>query len=160
MSIIVPDGWVMRPYRDADRDAVVALWHACGLVRPWNDPHKDIARKQAVQPEWFLVVVPADGEASDRAGSAAPDRAPIASAMMGYDGHRGWVNYLAVSPAWRRRGIGAWLMDELERRLAAFGGPKLNLQVRGSNREAVAFYERLGYRVDDAVSLGKRLIDD
>ncbi|MFT3800315.1 MAG: GNAT family acetyltransferase [Burkholderiaceae bacterium] len=144
------DGLFVRPYRDADRDAVVALWQECGLVRPWNDPDKDIARKQAVQPEWFLVVVPAE----------PPDAAPIASAMMGYDGHRGWVNYLAVSPAWQRRGVGARLMAELEQRLTAFGGPKLSLQVRASNRAAVSFYERLGYRVDDVISLGKRLIDD
>lgn len=151
-DIPLPEDWVIRPYRDADRDAVVALWRACGLVRPWNDPHKDIARKLAVQPEWFLVVEPA---------ARGDARAPvIASAMMGYDGHRGWVNYLAVSPGWQRRGIGARLMMEFEQRLAAFGGPKLNLQVRGSNRAAVAFYERLGYRVDDTVSLGKRLIDD
>lgn len=137
---------LIRPFHDDDTDAVVALWRAAGLTRPWNDPHRDIARKKTVQPELFLV-----GEVEGRV---------IASAMAGYDGHRGWVNYLAVDPAHRGRGHARALMAEVERLLTALGCPKLNLQVRGDNRAALAFYQKLGFAVDDAVSLGKRLERD
>jgi ribosomal protein S18 acetylase RimI-like enzyme len=80
--------------------------------------------------------------------------------MGGYEGHRGWVNYLAVHPDARGAGHGRALMDELESLLLAHGCPKINLQVRGDNTEALAFYAAIGYGVDDAVSLGKRLIAD
>ncbi len=136
----------IRPFRPEDQDPVIALWQACGLTRPWNDPVKDIARKQAVHPELFLV-----GEADGRL---------VASAMGGYEGHRGWVNYLAVAPDCQRRGFGAALMRHLEAELTARGCPKLNLQVREGNDAVIAFYERLGYGNDRTVSLGKRLIPD
>jgi ribosomal protein S18 acetylase RimI-like enzyme len=136
----------IRPFRPEDQDAVIALWQACGLTRPWNDPVKDIARKRAVNPELFLV-----GEADGRL---------VASAMGGYEGHRGWVNYLAVAPDCQRRGFGAALMRHLEAELTARGCPKLNLQVREGNDAVIAFYERLGYGNDRTVSLGKRLIPD
>ena len=84
----------------------------------------------------------------------------VASAMFGYDGHRGRVNYLAVAPDHRRRGHARRLMDEGEARLTALGCPKLSLQVRAGNAQAIAFYEHLGYATDEAVSLGKRLIAD
>ena len=77
--------------------------------------------------------------------------------MAGYDGHRGWVYYVAVSPRRRRQGIGSALMKEVEARLAQFGCPKLNLQVRATNQEVVAFYQQLGYEVEQRVSMGKRL---
>ena len=80
--------------------------------------------------------------------------------MGGYEGHRGWVNYLAVHPERRGRGDGRALMAELEHRLLARGCPKINLQVREDNAVALAFYERLGFTVDASVSLGKRLIPD
>jgi len=136
----------IRCYRTADEDAVVVLWAACGLTRPWNDPRRDIARKLAVQPELFLV-----GEESG---------ALVATAMGGYDGHRGWVNYLAVAPTSRRRGYGRMLMEHLEAALTRMGCPKLNLQIRASNAGVLAFYQRLGYAPDQTVSLGKRLIRD
>ena len=136
----------IRPFRPEDQDDVIALWQACGLTRPWNDPVKDIARKRAVNPELFLV-----GEADGRL---------VASAMGGYEGHRGWVNYLAVAPDCQRRGFGAALMRHLEAALTARGCPKLNLQVREGNDAVIAFYERLGYGNDRTVSLGKRLIPD
>jgi len=136
----------IRSYTESDTSAVVALWHTCGLVRPWNDPHKDIARKLQVQPELFLV-----GEV---------DGQLVASAMAGYDGHRGWVNYLAVAPSHQRRGYAARLMGHIEHALLQLGCPKLNLQVRSSNASVLAFYRRLGYAQDEAVSLGKRLIPD
>ena len=136
----------IRSYQTPDEAAVVALWQACGLTRPWNDPYKDIARKLQVQPELFLV-----GEL---------DGQLIASAMAGYDGHRGWVNYLAVAPEQQRRGYAAQLMRRIEGMLLERGCPKLNMQVRTSNSAVLAFYRRLGYAQDEAVSLGKRLIPD
>ena len=135
----------IRPFADADEPAVVDLWARCGLVRPWNDPRKDIARKQRVQPDLFLVAV-ADGGA-----------AVIGTVMAGYDGHRGWINYLATDPAWRRQGIARALMREAEAGLARLGCPKINLQVRHDNRDAIAFYQRLGFAEDAVVSMGKRL---
>jgi ribosomal protein S18 acetylase RimI-like enzyme len=136
----------IRPYRPEDEDAVVALWAACDLLRPWNDPRRDIRRKLTVQPDLFLV---------------APRGTELAGTVMaGYDGHRGWVNYLAVAPDQRRHGLGRRLMREVEARLLAYGCPKVNLQVRAGNATAVAFYEALGFRVDDVVSLGRRLIPD
>lgn len=137
----------IRPFAVDDTEAVVALWRAAGLVKPWNDPYLDIERKLTVQPELFLVAVGGDG-------------ALVGTAMVGYEGHRGWVNYLAVADPARGTGLGRALMAEAERLLVERGCPKLNLQVRTSNTDVIAFYERLGYAVDDAVSLGKRLIPD
>ena len=136
----------IRAFQPDDEPSVVALWERCGLVRPWNDPHKDIARKLKVQPQFFLV--------------GLNDDAIAATVMAGYEGHRGWVNYLAVDPALRRHGFGRTLMNEVERLLLAAGCPKINLQVRGSNTDALAFYAALGYAQDDVVSMGKRLEAD
>jgi ribosomal protein S18 acetylase RimI-like enzyme len=136
----------IRAFEPRDETAVVALWEACGLTRPWNDPRKDIARKLAVQRELFLV-----GEADERV---------VASVMAGYDGHRGWVNYLAVAPAFRGRGYGRALMQHVEAELERHGCPKVSLLVRHSNRDAMEFYRRLGYAEDESVSFGKRLIAD
>jgi ribosomal protein S18 acetylase RimI-like enzyme len=137
----------IRPYQPADEAAVVALWQACGLVRPWNDPRRDIARKLTVQPELFLV------------GTGGADQL-VATAMVGYDGHRGWVNYLAVAPALQRQGWGRRLMALAEALLLARGCPKINLQVRSDNTVATSFYARLGYDIEPVASLGKRLIAD
>jgi ribosomal protein S18 acetylase RimI-like enzyme len=140
----------IRPYESADEAAVIALWTACGLTRAWNDPKKDIDRKLTVQPEWFLVGVGDDAQCNQ----------VIASAMFGYDGHRGWVNYLAVSPDCQRRGHARQLMERGEALLIDAGCPKLNLQLRTGNMEVVNFYQAIGYGRDDVVSLGKRLIPD
>jgi ribosomal protein S18 acetylase RimI-like enzyme len=136
----------VRPFARDDEQSVIELWSVCGLLRPWNDPLKDIERKLAVRPDWFLV--------------ATLHESIVGSVMAGYEGHRGWINFLAVAPAHRRRGIGRMLMEEAERRLLAEGCPKVNLQVRTGNVRAIAFYEELGYAPDDVVSLGKRLIED
>jgi len=136
----------IRSYQDSDQASVVRLWDECDLVRPWNDPHKDIARKLSVQREMFLV------------GLLEGDL--VASAMAGFDGHRGWVNYLAVAPRCRGRGFGRALMQRVEHELTVMGCPKLNVQVRASNAAVVSFYEHLGYAQDKTVSLGKRLIPD
>ena len=136
----------IRAFQPADETAVVALWQECGLTRPWNDPHADIARKLTEQPDLFLV-----GTVADEV---------IASAMVGFDGHRGWVYYLAVAPRYRKQSYGRALMQEAERLLTQRGCPKLNLLVRSSNAEVIAFYRRLGYVQDETISLGKRLIHD
>lgn len=136
----------LRSYTPADEAAVIALWHACGLTRPWNDPKRDIARKLTEQPELFLV-----GEDDGRV---------VATAMIGYDGHRGWVYYVAVEPALQGRGYGRMLMARAEALLRERGCPKINLLVRKGNDAVMAFYEKLGYGADAAVSLGKRLIPD
>ena len=136
----------IRSFHPSDTETVVALWHACELTRPWNDPHRDIERKLTVQPELFLV-----GTVDDQ---------PVASLMAGYDGHRGWLNYLAVSPTHRGRGFGRLLVREAETRLEALGCPKVNLQVRAGNDAAIGFYRALGYEPDGAMSMGLRLIPD
>ena len=136
----------IRPFQPCDTHAVVQLWHDCGLTRPWNDPYKDIARKLTVQPDLFLV--------------GTSGYAVVASVMAGYDGHRGWVNYLAVAPGYQRRGYATTLMQAVERQLVAIGCPKINLLVRGGNHAVVAFYEKLAFRQDEVISLGKRLIPD
>ena len=125
---------------------MVALWHESGLVRPWNDPVKDIHRKLRVQRDLFLV-----GTLNGRL---------VATVMAGYEGHRGWINYLAVARECRGRGFGRRLVDEAEARLRAMGCPKINLQIRRSNTEAVGFYRSLGFTEDDSLSMGKRLIPD
>ena len=136
----------IRAYQPSDEAAVVALWQACDLTRPWNDPHKDIARKLQVHPELFLV-----GEVQG---------CLMASAMFGYEGHRGWLNYLAVSPDHQRQGHAKTMMQHGEALLLALGCPKINLQVRASNAQVLAFYQSLGYCDDQVVSMGKRLIPD
>ncbi len=136
----------IRAFADEDEAAVVDLWRRVGITRPWNDPLKDVARKRRVQPELFLV--------------ATEDDVVVGTAMAGYDGHRGWVNYLAVEPSRQRQGIGRALMAAAEAALAALGCPKLAVQVRADNPEALAFYEHLGFARDAVVSLGKRLERD
>ena len=136
----------IRQYQPEDEASVIRLWTECELVRSWNDPRKDIQRKLTVQPELFLV-----GELGGEL---------VASVMAGFDGHRGWVNYLAVSGKHRKRGFGRMLMEKVEADLKAMGCPKVNMQVRASNAAVLAFYERLGYAQDQTVSLGKRLIPD
>jgi ribosomal protein S18 acetylase RimI-like enzyme len=136
----------IRSFRAEDEHAVVSLWEQCGLVRPWNDPRKDISRKLRVRDELFLVGI-VDGRL-------------VASVMAGYDGHRGWMNYLAVAPENQRSGLARQMVSEVERRLRALGCPKINLQVRRDNADAVGFYRAIGYSQDDVISLGTRLEND
>jgi ribosomal protein S18 acetylase RimI-like enzyme len=142
------DRLTIRSFREDDRTALVALWRRCELTRPWNDPHRDIDRKVAVD-DGLLLVSHLDAEPM-----------LVGTVMVGYDGHRGWINYLAVDPDHRRHGIGTHLLADGERRLEAMGCPKVNLMVRSSNAAVVAFYEAHGYAVDDVTALGKRLIRD
>jgi ribosomal protein S18 acetylase RimI-like enzyme len=136
----------IRQYQPGDQFEVVELWKACGLVKPWNDPTMDIARKLSVSPELFLV--------------GTVEGNIVASVMGGYDGHRGWINYLAVSPGARNRGYGRKLMAYVEKTLVEEGCPKINLQIRESNLDAIEFYRAIGYEIDPVASMGKRLIAD
>ena len=135
---------LIRSFRDEDETAVVELWRVCFPDDPpRNDPRQVIRRKREVQRELFLV-----GLDKTRV---------VCTAIAGYDGYRGWVYHVATAPDYRRRGLGRQIMTEVERRLADLGCPKLNLQVRSTNDAVVAFYEALGYDVEDRVSLGKTL---
>jgi ribosomal protein S18 acetylase RimI-like enzyme len=136
----------IRPYHEKDETAVVQLWHDCRLIVPQNDPHKDIRRKGAVHPDLFLV-----GLVAGRI---------VATIMAGYDGHRGWLNYLAVTPALQRKGLGRQMVAAAEQRLRGLGCPKINLQVRKSNSQVIEFYKKLGFLEDNVLSLGKRLETD
>jgi ribosomal protein S18 acetylase RimI-like enzyme len=140
------DNLTVRPYQPDDEKAVIQLWSECRLLVPQNNPASDIQRKLKVNPEWFLVGV---------IGSEL-----VATCMVGYDGHRGWINYLAVSPSLQRRGLATRMMREAEKLLRTVGCAKINLQVRQHNHVAIKFYEKIGYSVDAVVSLGKRLEKD
>ena len=148
----------IRPFAPADTESVVALWHECGLTRPWNDPYRDIERKLAVQPELFLVgtelVEPADG------GSGSPEEVLVATAMAGHEGHRGWLYYVAVAPEHRGGGRARQIVAEAERLLTEAGCPKVQLMVRSGNDTAEATWSSLGYEQSDVVVHGKRLIED
>ena len=147
----------IRPFAPADTEPVVALWHECGLTRPWNDPHRDIERKLAVQPELFLVgtelVQPADSTGS-------PEEVLVATAKAGHEGHRGWLYYVAVAPGHRGGGRARQIVAEAERLLLEAGCPKVQLMVRSGNDTAEATWGSLGYEPSDVVVFGKRLIKD
>ena len=136
----------IRPFATSDTENVIALWMACNLTRPWNNPALDIQRKCAVADELFLVAE-VNGEI-------------IGSVMGGYEGHRGWINYLAVHPGHQKQGLGRLLMHDVENRLLKLGCPKINLQVREGNNDVIAFYEAIGFSDDKCRSFGKRLIPD
>ena len=133
----------VRPYHPGDEKEVVDLWYECDLVTPQNNPRRDIERKLKVNPDWFLVGI-LEGKV-------------VATCMAGYEGHRGWINYLAVSPQYRRQGIATLMMNQAESRLRAAGCPKINLQIRETNKEVIQFYKSIGYAKDLVVSMGKRL---
>jgi ribosomal protein S18 acetylase RimI-like enzyme len=136
----------IRAFQPADEDAVIRVWRESDLIWPTNDPRKDIRRKMAVRPDLFLV-----GIVEDQV---------VATVMAGYDGHRGWLNYLGVLPAFRKRGFARLLICEAERLLRLEGCAKINLQVRTINQGVVEFYRRVGYSFDDVLSMGKRLEKD
>lgn len=139
-------GMQIRAFNRADTDEVVALWHTVGITRPWNDPYRDIERKMSVQPELFLVGIHQDHV--------------VASAMSGFDGHRGWLYYFAVAPQHQGQGLGTTMLVEVERLLMDRGCPKLNVQVRSGNEALIARYAQWGYALDGAAGVGKRLIAD
>lgn len=135
-----------RPMREDETGAVVALWEACGLTRPWNDPEADIARARGGAASDILV--------AEEGGDLA------ATIMVGHEGHRAWVYYLAVAPSHRRKGLGAAAMQAAEDWARRRDMPKLHLMVRRENLQVAAFYDALGYREDDITTLVKWLDED
>ena len=136
----------IRIYHNKDQQAVIKLWQDCGLVTAKNNPANDIERKLKVDPDLLLV-----GE---------NETGLVATVMGGYEGHRGWINYLAVRPCEQRKGYGLAMMQAVEQRIKQKGCPKINLKVRSSNQAVIAFYTALGYNNDNVISLGKRLKQD
>jgi ribosomal protein S18 acetylase RimI-like enzyme len=136
----------IRGYQPRDEDAIIKLWRKCDLLRPWNSPKTDIERKLKVNPELFLV------------GSI--DGRVVATVMGGYEGHRGWVYYLAVDPPYQKQGFGKRIMEAVEVRIRAKGCPKINVQLRSDNIDVVKFYESMGYKTEERISMGKRLVED
>lgn len=136
----------IRAYDEQDKNEVISLWDECGLVVPQNDPVKDIERKLKVDPDLFLV--------------GTDEGSIIATVMGGYEGHRGWINYLAVKPVEQRKGYGQAIMQAVEVLIEQKGCPKINLQVRINNEAVIAFYSAIGYGNDHVVGLGKRLEND
>jgi ribosomal protein S18 acetylase RimI-like enzyme len=135
---------IIRSITDGDVPAVAALWAAVFPdARPWNQPAAYLPRKRALGDDLLLV--------------AARDGAVVGAVAAGWDGVRGWIHHLAVAAGARRRGVGSALMDEAERRLRARGCPKINLQVMPHNRAVVRFYARLGYAVEERISMGKAM---
>lgn len=136
----------IRPCRESDREAVIALWEVCGLTRPWNPPAADIALVRASGHGELLV-------------AAAAGRV-VGTVMVGHDGHRGWVYYMAVDPARQRRGLGARLLRAAEAWVAARGVRKLELMIRDSNLAVAAFYQSCGYRREPVAVMSRRLDRD
>ena len=135
---------ILRNCQPADEAAVAALWRqAFPYPQARNDPAAVVRTKLAVQPELFFV-------AEDRG-------AVIGTVMAGYDGHRGWLYRVAVHPAHRRRGVGRALVRHAEAALRALGCAKVNLQINADNADVVAFYRRLGYQIEERISMGKPL---
>jgi ribosomal protein S18 acetylase RimI-like enzyme len=133
----------IAPIADADTADVIALWRACGLTRPWNDPAADIAL--ARRGPNSAILIGRDGDAM------------IATALVGHDGHRGWVYYVAVDPARRGKGFGRAIMNAAEDWLRARNIEKLQLMVRGDNTRVQAFYGSLGYLEQERVLFAKWL---
>jgi ribosomal protein S18 acetylase RimI-like enzyme len=133
----------IRPYRETDFAAVLALWQACGLTRPWNPPEADIALVRA-SGHGALLVAEAEGRI-------------CGTVMVGHDGHRGWVYYLAVDPAWQRRGLGTRLLRAAEAWVAARGVRKLELMIRDGNAAAADFYARCGYGREPVIVMSRWL---
>ena len=134
---------ILAPIADADVGSVIALWQACGLTRPWNDPATDIALARKGPNSTVLI---------GRDGNAI-----VATAMVGHDGHRGWVYYVATDPDRRGQGYGRAIMNAVEQWLRAAGMPKLQLLVRRENAAVAAFYQSIGYEEAQTVVFAKWL---
>jgi ribosomal protein S18 acetylase RimI-like enzyme len=134
---------IIRSFQISDEPDVIDLWHRCNLVVPQNDPKKDIKAKLKVQPELFFV-----GVISNRI---------VSTVMSGYDGHRGWIYYLAVDPDFQENGIGRRMVEKAEMKLRKLGCQKINIQVRNLNKFVIAFYKHIGFLDDDVIGMGKRL---
>ena len=135
-----------RLFTKEDSEAVIDLWRRCELIVPWNDPEKDILRKLSVNDDLFIL--------AEKKGGV------IASAIGGYDGHRGYIYYLAVLPEFQKKGVGSEILKKIETKLLNNGCPKINLFVRNTNLRVQAFYKKNKYKIQESQIYGKRLIDD
>jgi ribosomal protein S18 acetylase RimI-like enzyme len=133
----------IRNFKTSDKEQVINLWNLCGLIVPSNDPVKDIELKMSFQPELFFV--------------AESDNIIIGSVMTGYDGHRGWLNYLGVHPEHRSKGFGRKLVEFSMEKLKGLNCPKINLQVRESNKDVIEFYKKLNFDKHDVISMQLKL---
>jgi ribosomal protein S18 acetylase RimI-like enzyme len=140
------DSFHIDIYRPDDQAQMLDLWRQCGLIVPWNNPLADIERKLSDSPELFFC--------------GKIDSNLVASCMAGYDGHRGWIYYLAVQPSQQRSGLAARMVEHAETTLLELGCPKIDLMVRDSNTEVRAFYQAIGYQLDPVCVLSKRLLQD
>lgn len=133
----------IAPVADGDTDALIALWTACDLMRPWNDPSSDIALARQYMNSEILV--------------GRLDGTIVASVQVGHDGHRGWLYYLAVDPKLQRGGHGRTMVAAAEDWLRDRGIPKVQLMVRAENTKASAFYDRLGYTTTERITYARWL---
>lgn len=140
------DEMIIRQYSPGGKEAVINLWHTCDLTKPWNNPEQDINRKLKDSPELFLV--------------GTINGIIVASVMAGYDGHRGWIYYLAVDPDRRKQGLGRQIMAVVEEKLLDIGCPKIDLMVRKNNLDIIKFYKKIGFSHDEVITMSKRLIED
>ena len=140
------DEMIVRQFSPGDKEAVIDLWKICNLIKPWNNPEQDISRKLKDSPELFLV--------------GTIDDIIVASVMAGYDGHRGWIYYLAVGPEYWKQRLGKRMMTAAEEKLLDIGCPKIDLMVRKNNLDVIKFYEKIGYGHDEVITMSKRLIED
>lgn len=137
---------IIRTYEPKDEKDLISLWVECKLVVPWNNPAKDIQRKQRHDPDLFFV--------------GLIDEKIMASCMAGYDGHRGWIYYLAVTPACQKKGYAKKLLLHAKKALSKIGCPKINLMVRKTNNEMIQFYKAMGYDDDPVSVLSLRIEND
>ena len=138
--------FAIRTFQPEDESEVIKLWQQCGLIVPWNNPQTDIERKLSTSPELFYVGV--------------LESELIASCMAGYDGHRGWIYFLAVKISYQRSGFAAKLVGHAEIDLIKLGCPKVELMVRNTNDNVISFYKSVGYDTDPVMVLSKRLVED
>lgn len=138
--------FIIRTFQPDDEPGVIDLWRQCGLIVPWNNPETDIQRKLSTSPDLFYV--------------GLLDDELIASCMAGYDGHRGWIYFLAVKSDYQRKGLASMLIDHAESELIKLGCPKLELMVRKTNENVISFYQSAGYDIDPVMVLSKRLTED
>jgi ribosomal protein S18 acetylase RimI-like enzyme len=138
--------FTIRTFRPDDTTRVIDLWHECGLIVPWNNPQTDIHRKYTDSAHLFFV-----GEVENEL---------VASCMAGYDGHRGWIYYLAVKNSQRRKGLASILIRHVEAELVKLGCPKVELMVRETNNKVISFYKSIGFDPDPVIVLSKRLTED
>ena len=134
---------VIRTYDKKDENKVIELWKASKIIVPQNNPKIEIKSKVDFQPDLFFV-----GLIQEKL---------IATIMIGYEGHRGWINYLVVHPDYQRKGLGKQLMDYATKILLKMGCQKINVQIRETNKSVIKFYDKLGYTNDEVISYGKRI---